>query len=260
MVYCGGTDPTSNTVIQYNPESGDWSELPTPPVKGFAITSLHGQLVLAGGFGDDGARITVWDSGRSKWVHPYLPMPTGRGQSAAVGYQNYLIVACGGLQRSEVEVLDSSSGRWYSAQSMPVGGQGMSSVVVGDCWYLSSFGLWNEGKEHIFWAHLPTLTSSAISAHTTTEHIWHKLLPTPPVDEPTLLALQGHLLLVGGRGCVQEIHRYDEETRQWRMCGQLPVAMFVPCCAFLPSGDLMVAGGITGDTMNYSKRMWIAKI
>ena len=257
MVYCGGTDYT-NVIIQYNPESGEWSELQRSPVRGFAMTSLNGQLVLAGGRGGD-ARITVWDSGRSKWVHPYPPMPTGRNQSAAVGYQNYLIVACGVYHKSEVEVLDSSSGRWYSAQPVPVGGHQMSSVVVGDRWYLSSLGGWEDKKEHIFWVHLPTLTSSATSAHTTTEHIWHEL-STPPVTEPTLLALHGHLLLVGGKGYVQKIHRYDQETRQWRVCGQLPVGMQVPCCTVLPSGDLMVAGGGTGDIRNISKRMWIAKI
>ena len=255
MVYCGGNDIQTNTVIQYNPESGDWSELPRPPVSGFAMTSLNGQLVLAGG----DARITVWDSGRSEWVHPYPPMPTGRAQSAAMGYQNYLVVACGFPYRSKLEVLDSSSGRWYSAQPVPVGGHQISSVVVGDCWYLSSFGGWKDRKKHIFWAHLPTLTSSATSAHTTTEHIWHEL-PTPPVKRPTLLALQGNLLLVGGWGYVQEIRRYDQETRQWRVCGQLPVGMYAPCCAVLPSRDLMVAGGITGDTKKESKRMWIAKI
>ena len=107
MVYCGGTDAT-NVVIQYNPKSGDWSEFPRSPVVAFAMTSLNGQLVLTG----DDTRITVWDSGRSEWVHPYPPMPTGRSQSAAVGYQNYLIVACGARYKSEVEVLDSSSGRW----------------------------------------------------------------------------------------------------------------------------------------------------
>ena len=256
MVYCGGNDALSNTVIQYNPEIGDWSELPRFPVMGFAMTSLNGQLVLAGGGGN--ARITVWDSGRSKWVHPYPLMPTGRSDSAAVGYQNYLVVACGFCDKSEVEVLDSSSGRWYSAQPVPVGGHVMSSVVVGDRWYLSSL-FWKDEKEHIFWAHLPTLTSSVTSARTTTEHIWHEL-PTPPVEWPTLLALQGHLLLVGGWGYVQKIHRYDQETRQWRVCGQLPVGMGAQCCAVLPSGDLMVAGGRTGDTETLSKRMWIAKI
>ena len=109
------------------------------------------------------------------------------------------------------------------------GGYCMSSVVVGDCWYLSSFGLWNDGKEHIFWVHLPTLISSATSANTSTASIWHEL-PTPPVERPILLALQGHLVLVGGRKCKQEIHRYDPEKRQWRECGRLPVGMYGPCC------------------------------
>ena len=166
-------------------------------------------------------------------------MSTGRRLSAAVGYQKYLIVACGLLYRSDVEVLDSSSGRWYSAQPVPVGGRRMSSVVIGDCWYLSSYGGWKDGKQHniIFWAHLPTLASSATSAHSTTEHIWHEL-PTPPVARPTLLALQGHLLLVGGWEYSQEIHRYDKQAREWRVCGQLPVGMQAACCAVLPSGDL----------------------
>ena len=247
MVYCGGND---DDVVQYNPVSGEWSELPSPPVKWFAMTSFNDQFVLAGGRGDD-TRITVWDSGHSKWVHPYPPMPTGRAFSAAVGYQNYLIVACGHPYMDVVEVLDSSSGRWHNAQSVPVGGSNMSSVVVGDCWYLSSFREWNDEKEHIFWAHLPTLISSATSAHTSTASIWHEL-PTPPVKRPTLLALQGHLLLVGGGSFDQEIHRYDPETRQWRECGQLPFGMYAPCCAVLPSGDLMVAVAYC--------RMWIGNI
>ena len=135
----------------------------------------------------------------------------------------------------------------------------MSSVVIGDCWYLSSYGWWEDEKEHIFWAHLPTLTSSVTSVHSTTKRIWHEL-PTPPVAQPTLFALRGHLLLVGGQGYPQEIHRYDKEAREWRVCGQLPVGMRVPCCAVLPSGDLMVAGGVTGDTEKVSKRIWLANI
>ena len=93
-----------------------------PGLHGFAMTSLNGQLVLVGNHGGDMKRITVWDS-HSEWVHPYPPMPTGRSMSAAVRYQNYLIVACGFVKRDIVEVLDSSSGRWYSAQPVPVGGQ-----------------------------------------------------------------------------------------------------------------------------------------
>ena len=245
-------------VQQYSPESGEWNMLPRAPVCGFAMTSLNGQLVLAGGSSGDNHRIAVWDSGRGGWAHPYPPMPTGRSMSAAVGYHNSLIIACGWKYMDTVEVLDSSSGRWYSAQPLPVGGHRISSVVVGDRWYLSSF-TWKDGKRHIFWAHLPTLISSATStAHANAASIWQEL-PTPPVV-PTLLALQGHLLLVGGWGCVQKLHSYDPEARQWRECGQLPVGMACPSCAVLPSGELMVAGGAVIGESNFSKHMWLGKI
>ena len=259
MVYCGGNDISSSSTIQYNPESGEWSVLPSAPMNSFSMTSLNGQLVLVGG-GDN--IITVWDSGRNKWVHPYPAMPTGRSLLAAVGYQNYLIVACGVPHRDIVDVLDSSSGKWYSAQPVPVGGHHMSSVVVGDRWYLSSFLNWNDRKKHIFWADLPTLISSATSAHTNTTSIWHEL-PTPPVKGPTLLALQGHLLLVGGVKNTKKLHRYDPETRQWRECGQLPVGLYAPCCTVLPSGELIVAGGATvlsGDILSPLEQCWIGNI
>ena len=254
IVYCGGNNSTSNALVQYNPESGEWSVLPKAPVWGFSMISLNGLLVLVGG-GD--SKIRVQDSGRNEWVHPYPAMPTRRSEAAALGYQHYLIVACGLLHSDKVDVLDSSSGRWYSAQPVPVGGHCMSSVVVGDRWYLSSFGKWKDVKEHIFWAHLPTLISSATSAHTNTTSIWREL-PTPPVRQPTLLALQGHLLLVGGQGGVQKLHRYDPETRQWRECGELPVELFAPCCTVLPSGELMVAGG--GTQQSSSMTCWIGNI
>ena len=260
MVYVGGGDIVSGgIVLQYNTESGEWSLLPEAPVSGFAMTSLNGQLVLVGDHGVvDEDRITVWDSGRGGWAHPYPPMPTGRSMSATVDYQNYLIVACGFIDMDTVEVLDSSSGRWYSAQPLPVGGKTMSSVVVGDRWYVSSF-YWRDSQRHIFWAHLPTLISSATSAaHANAASIWQEL-PTPPVDGPTLLALQGHLLLIGGGGYGQELHRYDPEARQWRECGQLPVAVAAPSCTVLPSGELMVAGGAV-EGIGYSYQMWLGKI
>ena len=85
------------------PTTDVWSELPIPPVHGFAMTSLNDQLVLVGSHHiEDMQRITVWDSSYGKWIHPYPPMPTGRSMSTAVGYQNYLIVACGRSYRGSL--------------------------------------------------------------------------------------------------------------------------------------------------------------
>ena len=265
IVYVGGgsTSPATSEydVLQYSPRSGEWSKLPTSPVCGFAMASLNGQLVLVGNHchGDED-RITVWDSTSGGWGHPYPAMPTGRSYSAAVGYQNCLIVACGFTDSAvdTVEVLDSSSSRWYSAQPVPMGGYQMSSAVVGDHWYLSSDS-WKGYECHIFSTHLPTLISSATSAaQTNTTSIWQEL-PTPPVGDPTLLALQSHLLLVG-RGYSQKFYRYDPQAKEWVECGQLPVGIDGSSCTVLPSGELMVVGGFVKDVPVYTKQMWIGEL
>lgn len=253
MVYCGG----QNAVLKYDPQSGDWSELPRPPVKKFSMAQLEGRLVLAGG-GNDG-RIRELDGSRGEWVCRYPPLRFRRDQSVAVGYKKYLIVACGYPYREHVEILDSSSSKWFSAQPLPLGGRQISSTTLGDCWYLSSFGQWKDGKEHIFYANIPTLISSAISTKENSEFLWHEL-PKPPVAQPTLLTLQGNLLLVGGWGFEQEIHHYEVEIREWKQCGHLPTGMEASCCSVLPSGELMLAGGLTADTEAPSKRMWIGKL
>ena len=260
VVYVGGGGYISSDVLEYHPGSGEWSKLPRPLVGDFAMASLNGQLVLVGGGGGEGKILRVWDGARGGWAQPYPAMPSGRSSSAAVGYQHYLIVACGykNGEVDTVEVLDGSSHRWYSAQPVPMGGLGMSSVVIGDHWYLSSF-LWNDKKSHIFTAHLPTLVSSAVSAaRTNSASIWQEL-PTPPVVDPTLLALQNHLLLVGGGRLEHDLHHYDPLAKKYSQCGQLPVGMHGPSCAVLPSGELMVAGGKVGY-IACSQQVWIGSI
>ena len=131
MVYVGKGGVIG--VLEYHPGSGEWSKLPTPLVGYFAMSSLNGQLVLVGGGGGEGKILRVWDGARGGWAQPYPAMPSGRSSSAAVGYQHYLIVACGFKNGGvdTVEVLDGSSRRWYSVQPVPMGGHVMSSVVIG---------------------------------------------------------------------------------------------------------------------------------
>ena len=83
MVYCG-SNIFGNVVIQYDLESGDWREIPTP-LEAFALASFNNQLVLAGGRDSDSiedSTIRVWDSERGAVVDSsYPPMLAGRGAS-----------------------------------------------------------------------------------------------------------------------------------------------------------------------------------
>ena len=243
-------------VIRYDPSSGEWSQLPKSTECCFAMASVKDQLLLAGGDWGSTA-IQLWDSEGHHWNTQHYPrMPTGRPWSAAVGYQQYLIVACGDYEDT-VEVLDCSTHQWYSAQPVPVGGHRMTAVIISDYVYISSY-VWSDSQPHVFSAHLTTLISNA-TRNTTTDPTWQEL-PSPPVDGPTLLALQNHLLLVGGSGRRKELYRYEEEGKKWSKCGELPVGMWAPSCAVLPSGELLVAGGRLEGVVGYSQQVWVGSL
>ena len=242
--------------MQYNSTTGEWSQLPESTVCWFAMASVKDQLLLAGGW-EGSTAIQLWDSEGHPWNTQHYPrMPTGRAWSAAVGYQQYLIVACGFPYKDTVEVLDCSTRQWYSAQPVPVRGQHMTAVIISDYVYISSY-VWRDGQPHVFSAHLPALISNA-TRNTITDPTWQEL-PSPPVGGPTLLALQNHLLLVGGREVGgsekrKELCRYEEEEKKWSKCGELPVRMYAPSCAVLPSGELLVAGGEVEGVERYSQQ------
>ena len=259
-VYINGQAREDNNeyiVMRYESSSGEWSQLPKSTVRCFAMASVKDQLLLAGGLGGSTA-IQLWDSEGHRWNTQHYPrMPTDRAWSAAVGYQQYLIVACGVSNKDTVEVLDCSTHQWYSAQPVPVGGTRMTAVIISDYVYISSY-VWRDGQPHVFSAHLPTLISNA-THNTTTGPTWQEL-PSPPVYGPTLLALQNHLLLVGGLGEGKELYRYEAEGKKWSKCGELPVGMSVPSCAVLPSGELLMAGGEVEGVGEWSQQVWVGSL
>ena len=256
-VYIGGGIASCGrneyVVMEYDPDNGGCS-LQESATCYFGMASVNDKLVLAGGDGDS-TEIQVWN--RCWMIDHYPKMPTGRGNPAAVGYRNYFIVACGGNCTDKVEILDCSTHQWYSAQSVPVGGRYMTSAVVNEYVFISAY-LWKDGMSHVLSAHLPTLIANATSS-ATTDQIWQEL-PSLPVKAPTLLALQNHLLLVGGWGKRKELYSYDPEGKKWSECGELPVGMSATSCAVLPSGELFIAGGLVDDVVENSQQVWIGTL
>ena len=257
-IYIGGGDAGGSKneciVMEYDPESGECSILPRCSGGFFAMAVVNNQILLAGGRGGS-TDILTWDSRNHCWKPSHYPkMPSQRSSPAAVGYQQYLIVVCGDDQNI-VEILDCSAHRWYRAQSVPLGGDFMTSAVVGDHVYISAY-IWSDFESHVFSAHLPTLIWNAKSARRiNTVPVWLEL-PTPPVEYPTLLAVNNQLLLAGGQGKRKELYKYDLLKKCWSECGQLPVHMCAPSCTVLPSGELFVFGGTVEGVGDYSKQVW----
>ena len=262
-VYIGGGKASEGgneyIIIKYDPISGGCSKLPRSTVRYFAMAVVRNQLLLAGGGEEGNTFVQVLDTDCQRWItNRYPRMPTGRSSAVAVGFQNYLIVACGDYT-DRIEVLNCSNYQWYIAHLVPMGGDYMTAVIINARIYISSC-YWSDDQPHVFFAHLPTLISNATSSArpTTTAPVWQEL-PPPPVHGLTLLDLQNHLLLVGGdyEGRRKELYSYDPEKKTWSVCGHLPVEMWAPTCTVLPSGELFVAGGWVEGVGKYSQQVWV---
>ena len=249
QVYIGGGFAKKNkneiVVIRYDPAgtSHKVTVLPNCTVSRCAMTAVNEQLVLVGDW-KGSTDIPTFNQDSQTWTcDRFQAMPANRFFPMAICYKNYLIVACGFQYKDTVEVLNISTNRWYDAQPVPVGGQFMSSAILSDNLYLSSYA-WSDGRSHVFSAHLPTIVANATTGDrdSTLSKVWQEM-PMLPVSGPTLLSYREKLLLIGGEGHRSEMFHYDSDNREWCKCGQLPVGVWGASCAALSSGEVVVAGG-----------------
>ena len=273
-VYVGGQagGGEDKYIVQvYNPEGDEWNQLPRCPVHWYGLTAVNNQLVLAGGEdSDDKAsnQIRVWD-GRS-WTTPYPPMPTARYSATAVGYQQFLVVAGGADSKNDdctvVEILDTVTKKWHTATLLPVGCHQLTSAVVGDTLYLLDGFLGGSPNKRVFGISLPTLTSHATTKWKFLSGVpaptWERL-PDTPLNLSTAVFVNNSLLAVGGWDDSNKhssaIHLYNSQTKKWLKVGDLPAKRSMCTCTALPSGELLVLGGID-DKSKKSNKVYVATV
>ncbi len=246
-VYVGGGDGKP-TVMKL--EQDQWTELPKYTAKQFAMTSLANRLVLVGGL--EGKKykrtLAVFESGN--WTYPYPPMNIARAYSTAVSFNNHIIVAGGIYDEryfiSSVEVLDVASRRWYTAQSLPNPRSILKSTLIGSTLYL--LGGWNHTgpTKTVHHVDLNELIAKALS-NLDTPTLWQTIEDTP-LKFSAPLSIGRSLLAVGGTDDIfnpsSSIHLYQPDTREWVKVGDLPTARHSCTCSVLPSGKVIVAGGV----------------
>ena len=264
-VYIGGgyTDKYKDVyvILVYNPEGDEWSQLPSCPVRSFAMASVNHQLVLAGGLErgrhDGSNKLVVWNStSHTGWTLPYPPMPTAHSNASAIGYQCYLVVA-GGWR--SVEILDTSSSQWHTAKQLPVGCESMTSAVLGDTLYL--LGGTTVSPMQVLATSLPSLISDATShfLRPAIPPLWVNL-PNTPLKNSTASVLQNSLLAIGGQTDMCEpdfkIHLYNPLSGSWVKVGDMPVRRSHLTSAVLSSGAVFVCGGLDKHDGVYSNQVY----
>ena len=261
VVYIAERVLARGDILRYDPHINELTELPHCQYRYFTLTELTHQLVVVGGY-DLSTRktsktIQVYDPSQRSWKQPYPPMNTPREYPAVSTYHQRLVVAGGSDDGStdlaSVEILDTSVHhcQWLSATPLPVSCRLMSAAITHGTLYLLGGSLSKQ------------VLSVSLSALTQTDKPpvqWHTL-PDAPLECSTAIAVHGSLLAVGGSHGGQRssaIHVYDQEKNAWNKVGDLLTERKDCACCLLPSGEILVAGGL--DRKDWTRRMDVAAV
>ena len=216
----------TETVLEYIPHHDRWTELPPPSVEVFRVATLRGQLLVVGKSTNQiTTTVQTFNEHSQQWVKTYPSMSVAAaGCEAVIGYQDHLIVAGGHTKECptiDVNILDTITNQWKTAEPLPTKDQDYYSVLIGDTLYLAGI------CRTLLRTHVPTLISGAKSG------VWEKLLNTPHY-ESTPVTIGNTLLTMGG--CDQQlreaggepttkIQMYNPTTNKWTRIGDLPEPM-----------------------------------
>ena len=254
-VYIADRYMFTGDILRYDPHTNEWTELPRYQYSRFTITELTHQLVVVGGYDlstwETSKTVSVYDPSQRSWKQPYPPMNTPRSYPAVSTYHQRLVVAGGngGLtDLASVEILDTSNHhcQWLSPTGPPVRCQRMSAAITHSTLYLLGG---SPGKQ---------VLSVSLSALDKSPTQWCTL-PDTPLERSTVIAVHGSLLAVGGSQRSSAIHVYDQEKNTWNKVGDLPTERQDCACCWLPSGEILVAGG-HDRSGNWTSRMDAAAV
>ena len=197
--------------------------------------------------GDQSGRC-MWGGGDVPGVDtPLPPMNTPCRSPAIATYGDRLVVAGGryGGALATVEVLNTTSHQWLSASPLPVKCSEMTSAIVNQELFLLGGTLTSALA-----VSLPDLTGSSVHSATTKISVQWRTLPAPPLTNSAAISLHGSVVAIGGchgNKSSTAIHIYQPATNTWSKVGDLPCPRSSCSCTLLPSGEILVAGGLDSN-------------
>ena len=121
-----------------NPDKNTWDTIDTPLAE-FTMTVLMGKLVIAGGYNRvEHIANDVFVLENNHWEY-YTKMLKARIAAFAVSHQSLMFIMGGRITTeilSNVEVLDSTTGRWFRYDDLPQPLYNVQSIIVGNMVYM----------------------------------------------------------------------------------------------------------------------------
>ena len=255
-------------VYCYDPSQDKWTTLPPPPVRWFGLGQVNGKLVAVGGenksTGNRTNEVYTYDERSQKWKQTIPPMPTARQSPGVLSLQSALVVAGGYTSTfsNAVEIFKPDTSQWYRTDPLPRVCNHIPLVAIGStCYALGGYnGL---QRNQVLYASVDDLLGNAVPANqithsgsSDTQSAW-KTLPNTPIYRPAAAVLAGNLLAIGGNetsqllgAAMKEVYMYSPSTNSWFHISDLPAPRSHIAAVVLSSTEVLVIGGIDGDSVN----------
>ena len=253
-------------VFNYSITEEGWSTLPVTPVKLTGIGYIYKKLLLIGGrlpSNQVTADIHEFVEASQQWVRSTSipPMPTARSSATAVSWSSPpALIVCGGNSQqinpmTVVEIYHSRTSQWHAVTPLPFPRALMSHTLIHNMLYLVG-GCEGKAvstyKKRVMTISIPQLLGTCLQP----SPVQWKCLPISNIPNywSTAASLGGCLMVVGGLKelvwpptIVSSVHAYCPFTSSWVLVGQLPQPLYSCITATLPTGELLVIGGMTSD-------------
>ena len=249
----------NNIIYEFSSRSQQWSKLPVHPCISFSLVNIENELVTVGGFngeenwlGQSKGTNKLYSYSQGKWVEKYAPMPTKRWDCSCV-YTNLVLIVAGGIRGEDtkvttVELLNIRSKRWSKVNSLPTPMHCSSVSICGEYIFLHDIFAQPNSKYSVVRISLLSLALS-----TPKPVIWEDVASLP-VQDSTLVTVNGHLLAVGGESTEgdrsNEVRQYNPTADSWQVISRMKVARSECAAALLPDNKLMVAGGVSYEVQD----------
>ena len=275
VIYIAGGFPArkedGSLVFKYDTEKDQWSSLPPCPSEVFGLGHLSGKLIAAGGILRDRVTANVYsfhiDSNNWKEIPA---MPTPRFRPTVISHR-LAIGVCGGVGKTsisdKVEVLKNGSSRWCTVDPLPMPGCLMKPAIVGDtCYLMGGYSTWHPSTptNHVMHSPVASLFTPS-SSHSSNTSMWQLLPKDIPYNRSVAASLGGLLLAIGGwdedEGTATDaVFAYSPAAPSWVQVGNLPSSRRAGGAITLPSGEVMVVGGIDHENHHINTVLLVSLI
>ena len=255
--------------LKYSTSEDSWCVLPRAPVQYFRFGCLFKKILLVGGRLPS-RRVTAdiheFDEATQQWVRSTTipPMPTARSSVTAVSWTSPpALIVCGGNNpagepMTVVEIYHSRTSQWHTTSPLPFPRSNMTHTIIHNILFLvGGYARLSAAscKKTVLSVSIPQLLESCLQPSTSPIQ-WQSLsISDVPNYRSTAALLGACLLVVGGKSAtpkffntsdiVSSIHAYCPSFSSWVLVGELPQPCYDCATATLPTGELLVIGGVT---------------